>query len=182
MPVGKGLIFMEKGYEGQVISGQFDTFYRGTLGEATNTDTAIIPQGRFIINDPANVGGVKLATAAEITGGAEFIGIVPAQSFAEKDLAGSTEDLGVLVGRPVTYVIRGVMGMIAETNLNRGDAIYIRTEDEVAPAANEARGRIRNDDSGGNAALLPAGRASLLRDVLAGEFAELIIEFPPTLL
>lgn len=183
MSISAGQLFHDSLFEGQVASGQLDTFYRGTFEEFVNADIVTIPQGSLVIfSQVANAapGSVVLPTTADVAGGAEFIGVVPAMSFDEKprDL---TDAVGVPVGRPLTILRVGIIGLLVETDLDRGADIYARTADEASPGANERIARIRADAAGGNAVLVPAGRMSVLKNTLAGEIAPVAIDFPHTL-
>lgn len=153
-------IFQCIGQEGQLTANTFQETL-GSLNEVVNADTIIIPYGRVIVTaDPTDLENATLPSTA----GQNVLGISILTHNQEKQADGTS---GFPVGCPVGYIRHGEVYVIPETAIAVGDAVFFRHTDEVAPAQFDGRGRLRNDNSGGNAEALP--NATWLRASAAGE-------------
>ena len=161
MPIFDYEIFQCAGYEGQIATAQPFMELLGSLPEVYNADTDIIPFGRVIVTAAATSNDDAILPSAA---GQNILGISYLTENYEKDANG---DPGYPLLCPVGYIRHGDIYVIPETAIVLGDPVFYRHTDEVAPATYDARGRMRNDASGGNADALPNAR--WLRASAAGE-------------
>ena len=160
MPISAGQYSLDRFYEGQILSEQLDTFYKGIQEEYVNKEGAVIPYGRFVIDD--GYGEIKLPYAT----GQDIIGFAAFQDRFARNQDGTT---GIPVDQAIGVLYRGIVAVKAETALTRGSTVFIRHTDNVAPLDNESRGLVRADADGGNADELVTAR--VIEDVAAGEIA-----------
>ena len=177
MPVSAGQYALERAYEGQFVTTTSNRLIIGTADEFVNGSLTqdYIPWGRFLVETTPGSGELDLPSAT----GQTILGVT-----GFTDIYMRKTDNPVETGIPYQQVISllkvGRIALVAETDIALGDSLFVRHTDEVAPAAFDARGRVRNDASGGNADALPAGTFKVTHAALAGEIIEVIVDFPYT--
>ena len=185
MPVSAAQYQMAVAFPGQRLSIQSDTFGHSALQETINPTNEYIPFGSLVVASSTQSGSIELPSAT----GQTLVGLAPIQAYQRSGLNTGGVDNGGVAGippnQPAHYSYRGVYAVVTETALTTSDTLYYRHTDEAVPAMYDGRGRIRNDDAGGNADQIPATelyRYRILEDVTAGQIARLEIDFAPTLL
>lgn len=182
MPIGQRAYSQAIAFPGQVMSIQSDTFSHSAQDETVNISGEVIPYGSFVVKDAntTEVGALSLPSAA----GQTIVGIVPIQGYWTRS-GRNGNNLGGQAGIPsgfnMTYFYKGVFAVVTETAINRGDSVFVRHTNELAPTANQERGRIRNDNAGGNADAL-VGDYRVLDNGTPGSVVRIELSFSSTLL
>ncbi len=169
--VGK-LVYADQAYN-QIVG-----TYNEYIFDNTTSGAAKLPWGSFVQEGAGGVGTVDIIQAGGTT-----IGVALATEYYENDkVQGTTFEVGYEPNRPLAFVKKGAIFVLAEEDLLTTDPLFVRTVAKATPLANEAVGYgIRNDADGvdgGVADALPAANVKLLRNVTAGCVAPLFIEYP----
>lgn len=126
------------GYEGAMAATNVGFDLRGTLEGFINGDTDPIPFGRIVITRSDGKQGLPSETGQTVVG----VSIALAHYEANQQFLGST---GTPKDYPLTVVKKGIIWMLAETNITKGANIFFRHTANDPVGANEAIGRIRAD-------------------------------------
>lgn len=178
MPIGAGAYAMKIGQEGDVGSTESSRLIIGTAEGFRNAEGGNLPFGRFVVRDAAGEPGDLILPN---TAGQEIIGVTYAIKNVSSRTANTAEGVGYPDGFAVSVVKKVIlMFVIPETDLAIGDSLFVRHTDEAVPTALQGRGKVRNDNSGGNADALVVGTYKVARPCLAGEVGAVTIEFPTT--
>lgn len=168
MPVPAAGYRMAEGYEGQVASLQCNTTIKGTQDGYFNSSTEYVPFGSFVVEDSTkDPGSLTLPIA-----GAKLLGVAIFNDRFERQAVDST---GFPPNATIPVMTEGVVYMVAETAINRGDQVFVRHTANATPGQYDRLGRIRNDADGGNAVGIPLTEAKVLDSVQAGELVRLEI-------
>ncbi len=178
-------LFREEGLEGKLqIKDPAYNQIVGINGEAlyTGTQKPFLPYGRFLVED-GNYQSYRLPTTGDVT--ADLVGVSLAVEYYEHSIEVDSFGDSVhgyptpVAGKkcPITVVKKGIIYMLAETNITASAGFFVRIIENGVPLQYEGLGRIRFDADGVNAIAQPT-TARLLEDVEAGCLARVAIEFP----
>lgn len=173
MPISASQYSMDAAFEGQIASLQNYTHVKGIQDGIVNSQSTLLPFGRFVIEKPAGEPGeIQLPDAT----GQTIIGAVPLQDRFEKDTEGNS---GIPTGQTAGVMVKGIIWLRAEVAMSRGDSVFVRHTANGTPGTYDAIGRIRNDADTANADALD--NVKLLDNVVAGGLARLELDLPTTL-
>lgn len=166
---------LDKAYEGQVANIQDYRHIAGTQEFYINgSETEYIPFGRIVVRDPSDDSKLMLPNAA---------GQVPIGVAIYNDRFMSQSDNPRMTGIPPLQTMpvlkKGVIYMLAETNIARGANLFFRHSESTIMGEFDAIGRLRADNNNGNAGILPAGTFRITEDVVAGDVAAVFFDFSP---
>lgn len=131
-------------------------------------DSQAIPFGRFVTKDPAYDERAHLPIAAtDITNAGACAGFTIRNNTVEND-AGA----GYAVADQMEVVEQGIIYVLVENAVTTASGVYVR----FTASGSEELGRVRSDNDGGDAALLPNAR--FLDGGAAGELVRLQINTP----
>lgn len=155
-----------KGYEGAPAASVVGFDLRGTLEGFINVDADPLPFGRVVVTKSGGQ-GLPSTTGQVVVG----VSIALAHYQADTQFLGNT---GTPTNYPLTVVKKGIVWMLAETNITKGAAIYFRHTANDPVGANEALGRIRADADTAKADEITG--LKLLSDAVAGELVRVEID------
>lgn len=156
-----------RGYEGAPAGTTVNFDLRGTLEGFINGDADPLPFGRVVITRADGKQGLPSETGQTVVG----VSIALSHYEADKQFQGDT---GTPFNYPLTVVKKGIIWMLAETNITKGGDVFFRHTANASPGANESLGRIRADADTAKADAITG--IKLLEDAVAGSLVRVEID------